>query len=114
MSEEPETTGGNRNEKGQFKPGVSGNPKGRPEGSISVIHELKKIFQENPEDFEEFVLRYKKNPQNEKHIAEMIDGKPSQGIDLTTKGKELPTPIIPLNVQRNNSDTEDNQPGQED
>ncbi len=64
----------------KFKKGNPGG--GRPEGSISVISRLKKEFRENPEKFEEFIERYLKNPSNEKHVAEMIDGKPKQNVEL--------------------------------
>jgi len=69
------------------------NREGRPKGSISVISRLKKEFREHPEKFEEFLTRYLKNPNNEKHIAEMIDGKPQQSIDMEVT---MPKPIIPL------------------
>lgn len=64
-----------------FKKGQSGNPKGKPKGAISVKARLKKMFRENPELFEEYMMRYLSNSQNEKHIAEMIDGKPKQSVD---------------------------------
>jgi uncharacterized protein YeaO (DUF488 family) len=70
-----------RNEKGQIIKGTA-NPNGRPKGSISVITRLKQMFEENPEDFEEFVKAYKADPSNRKHITEMIDGKPKQDIDV--------------------------------
>ena len=73
----------------QFKPGQSGNPKGKPEGAISIIARLKKRFRENPEELEEFLDRYLKNTQNEKHIAEMIDGKPQQKTDVTSGGQPI-------------------------
>jgi len=40
-----------RNEKGQFKPGVSGNPKGQPKSAINLAVLLRKELQEIPEDF---------------------------------------------------------------
>jgi hypothetical protein len=58
------------------------NLNGRPKGSLSVIGRLKQMWEENPEDFEEFVKEYKKDPQNRKHITEMIDGKPKQDIKM--------------------------------
>lgn len=91
-----------------FKKGKdwNGNKDGRPVGSISVISRLKKEFREHPEKFEEFLTRYLKNPQNEKHIAEMIDGKPQQSVQMEVI---LPTPIIPIDeIRPNNSDNEDN------
>jgi hypothetical protein len=63
-----------------FQPGQSGNPAGRPKGSLSVIGRLKQIYQDNPEKFEAFVLRYAENQENDKHQVEMIDGKPKQAL----------------------------------
>lgn len=34
---------------GQYAPGVSGNPSGRPEGSVSLLTALKRILREHPE-----------------------------------------------------------------
>ena len=77
----------------QFKKGQSGNQAGRPKGSISVIGALKKAFEENPEEFQEFLSRYKANPNNEKHITEMIDGKANQSIEMEVT---LPKPMMDL------------------
>lgn len=80
---EPTENGIKRDEKGRIVPGSGPlNPSGRPEGSISPITRLKQIFNENPDDFEAFIKRYKENPLNEKHIVEMIDGKPKQDVNL--------------------------------
>lgn len=76
-----------------LKPFKKGDPRinreGRPVGSISVIARIKKEFREHPEKFEEFLDRYLNNKQNEKHIAEMIDGKPFQKMDMTSKGEKI-------------------------
>ena len=79
--------------KHQFPKGKSGNPKGRPEGAISVKARLKKMFREDPEKFEKFIERYLKNPNNEKHVTEMLDGKPQQSIDMEVT---LPKPIMDI------------------
>jgi|TARA_Y100001951_G_C11067901_1_gene144444 hypothetical protein len=42
----PDVTGDNRKANGQFKPGVSGNPNGRPKGSQSIPDILRKIGDE--------------------------------------------------------------------
>ena len=42
----PDVTGDNREANGQFKPGVSGNPIGRPKGSQSIPDILRKIGDE--------------------------------------------------------------------
>jgi hypothetical protein len=40
--EEPENAGVVRNEKGQFVPGVSGNPDGKPPGAVSIVAKIKR------------------------------------------------------------------------
>ena len=48
------------------------------------------------------------DPQHAKWYLERKRRKEfTAGLDLTTDGKELPTPIIPLDVQRNDSNTKD-------
>jgi len=85
----PEKTGEIQKEKKdtRFKPGVSGNPKGKPPGSISAISRVKKIFQDSPEEFKAFIEAYIKDPANRKHIVEMIDGKPRQTTDVNLEGR---------------------------
>lgn len=65
-----------------FPKGVSGNPLGRPKGSLSVIGSIKQIFEENPDQFQDFINKYLKDPKNRQHIVEMIDGRP-KGSDTT-------------------------------
>jgi hypothetical protein len=66
-----------RDENGRLLPNQKSlNPNGRPVGSISPIGRVKQIFEENPEEFEEFIRKYLKDPNNRKHIVEMIDGSP--------------------------------------
>lgn len=92
--------------------GVSGNPAGRPKGSLSAITRIKQMFEENPDDFDEWLTEYLKNPMNQKHVVEMIDSKPMQKVDHTTLGKEMPVPII--NVQTYNSDPQGDEPEEAD
>jgi hypothetical protein len=47
--EEPQDQEKNRNPDGTFKPGVSGNPGGRPVGSVSIVGMIRKKFEEHPE-----------------------------------------------------------------
>ena len=96
-----------------FKPGVSGNPKGRPKGSISLKEFARKMLQELPDDEKlEFMKGLPKDI-----IWKMSEGNPSN--ELTGKdGKDfMPTPIISMNVKEdkiipdvipgNNSNKED-------
>lgn len=84
----------------QFKPGESGNPKGRPVGSYSIMTLLRQRMNEVPlgqtkewrEQFADIILDeaiIKRNPQMLKMVAEYMDGMPEQFIDLTTKGEKL-------------------------
>lgn len=70
-------------ETGRFLPGGSGNPAGRPVGSISLITEAKKIFRDDPEFLKAFVNAYLKDPSNRKHVVEMVDGRPRQALEHT-------------------------------
>lgn len=74
--------------------GVSGNPNGRPKGSISPRDKIRQVFEENEELFEDWLIEYISDPRNRKHVVELLDGKPHQSVDLTTAGKELPQPIL--------------------
>lgn len=101
-----------RIKKYQWPKGVSGNPAGRPKGSISPRDRIRQMFEANPQDFDEFLENYLNDKMNYKHVVELLDGKPHQSVDHTTLGKELPTPII--NVLGNNSNTESNSTEEED
>ena len=79
-----------------FKPGVSGNPNGRPKGSISAIGKVKKMFTEHPEKFEEFIIEYVNDPSNRKHVVEMLDGKPRQNIGLDGGSEGLAISFAPV------------------
>jgi hypothetical protein len=72
-----------------FKKGQSGNPAGKPKGAISPIRRVKQIFLKDPNAFKDFIEGYIQDPNNRKHIVEMIDGKPKQGIDITSGGVPL-------------------------
>jgi len=91
-------------------PFVKGDPRinreGRPKGSISVVTRLKQMFAENPAEFEAFIKRYKENPMNEKHITEMIDGKPQQKLEHSGQIKTIAiaSEILDKNDIKNETD----------
>ena len=85
-----------RDKKGQF---IEGHPfladkdkVGRPKGSISIKTEIIKRLEENPEELKEVVEYFIKN--NRELMWQMIEGRPPQNLDITTKGKSFikPTP----------------------
>lgn len=80
------------------------NREGRPVGSLSVMGRLKKMWEENPEDFENFVKEYRGDPLNRRHITEMLDGKPRQPIDHDIQG-DLTINILEFNAKGNNDST---------
>ena len=74
----------NRDETGKFKPGFSGNPSGRPKGTLKDY--VRRYFMEmSDEDKAEWLVRNKINPID---IWKMGEGNPKQDteIDATISG----------------------------
>ena len=93
----PVKTGENRNEKGQFKEGVSGNPKGKPRGTgISITTEIKRMLEKCPDGQKATYLQLLLNRILKKAIQEgdqqmitriwnYVDGMPPQTIDTNLR-----------------------------
>lgn len=73
---------GNRKNSGQFKPGQSGNPSGRPKLPVTI----KEYGKEAPERLRKIAddpaTPVKVRADIEKWFAEMTYGKPSQQVDI--------------------------------
>jgi len=115
-----------RNPDGTFLKGVSGNPAGRPVGSLDFktkfeifLDKLAKQNNMSPQEIDEqlFAVAYKKAKEGDyqfwKDVHDRIYGKPLQSIDHTTKGKEMPQPLL-YALFNNDSNETSSEPIQED
>lgn len=89
-----------RDEKGKWKKGVSGNPDGRPQGTLSLVALLKKKLEEVPKGEKKsyadmFIDRWVSEALENgdfaalKEAVRYVDGMPKQSVDHTTKGEKL-------------------------
>ena len=97
----PDNTGVNRNKDGTFKQGVSGNPNGRPKGSVAPSDILRQIASEFVNDESErtkldFIMRMlfkmasNGNLQAIKEIIDRLEGNSTEKFgDVTEEWKEL-------------------------
>ena len=115
-TESPEDTGLIRNEKGQFVPGVSGNPAGKPPGAYSLVAILKRQLQEIPEgrqkSYGEELIKamlhkgiVEKDSTTHRLIMNYMEGMPLQRTDVTSKGDKIIV-IPPELIQKNATDPE--------
>lgn len=59
---------------------IKGNP-GKPKGAVSIIGKIKRIFEEDPEMFEEYVRNMLKDDKLRAAIMHQLDGLPKQSIE---------------------------------
>lgn len=112
----------------QFKKGQSGNPAGRPKGVPNTKTRLQRILNlieehKNPVtgelekftvaellDMQQVIKARKGDTRAYQILLDRLEGRPQQSVDMTTNGKDLPTPILNgiegINVQTNNGSEE--------
>jgi hypothetical protein len=82
-----------KNAPSRFKPGVSGNPKGKPKGTLSLVSMLKKrLMKIDPKDKKRYAEKFidalilnaitEGKEQTQKTIMSYVDGMPDQKIDM--------------------------------
>ena len=73
-----------------FKPGQSGNPSGKPKGTISLVSAIKKRLRDNPEEVNEIITGFLKNAkagdvQAMKVLLDRVDGPIVQKAEIKTR-----------------------------
>jgi len=99
MEKQPENAGIIRDEKGQFVPGQSGNPAGKPKGTFSITALIKQKLQDCPEGekktYAEYVIdrimkdTLKGDSRTLKLLWNYIDGMPKQNISFEDTTDDL-------------------------
>jgi hypothetical protein len=103
----PDKTGEEQVKKVKAKPfekGVSGNPKGRPKGSISIKDKVRQYLEKNPDEVEEIVKHFVK--KNRELMWQMLEGSPARKTTLDGK-LELPISILGNEIPSDHSNQED-------
>lgn len=99
----------------EWKPGQSGNPKGRPKFSITVALEkrLQKLDPENKKAIKDAIadvwvsLALKGDLEAIKSIANRVEGTPKQAIDMTSNGQTIKPIYGGVSVPEHNGDEKD-------
>ena len=88
----------------RWKKGQSGNPNGRPVGSVSIVEGIKrKLLEIEPENkktyLDLFLSRYFRKAIKDgdvgliRDMINRIDGMPKQSVDMTSLGDKITSPI---------------------
>lgn len=117
VNTKPAKSGITRDKKGRFPKGVSGNPAGKPVGTVSIVEGIRrKLLEVDPvtrrpymDIFLSTLFQKAAKEGNEQLMRDMInriDGMPKQTTDVTTNGKEIKTVLVEfLDGSKSNSDT---------
>lgn len=97
-----------RDERGRLLPGGTANPNGRPKGK-SMKEYMADKFRNMSDDEKELWL--KEHNVEAQVLWKMAEGNPA--IDVTSKGESF-APIPILNVSKDNSDKQGDEPSKED
>lgn len=102
----------NRDEKGRFIKGVSGNPKGRPPLGHSITEAIRELMDEKPEikkalGSKVIELALLGDMKAIRVIWNYLDGLPKQSVDITSAGEKIEgfNYIIPKDDSNNKSDS---------
>ncbi len=102
-----------KHNKTSFKPGKSGNPKGRPPKGHSITEWFREMLNSQPE-VKEAIAQSIVSKALEGDVAAQrmvwnyMDGMPQQQIDHSTQGKPIPAPILGgISVHSNSGDKKD-------
>ena len=69
-----------------FKKGQSGNPAGRPKGSVSIMTRVKQILRDEPDRLEEIARDLIKDKKLRVELIRQVDGMPKQSIEEKHSG----------------------------
>ena len=88
-----------------FKKGQSGNLAGRPKGK-TIKERVSDWLEEHPDDMKGFVKHFAK--RNKELTWQMLEGRPAQATDLTSKGEKVVIPILGGISQQKDEDKTNN------
>jgi len=92
-----------RDENGRYLPGASGNPGGRPKGSVSLVAALRRELERRQDSDSPGIeavaarlvdLAIAGDIRAVREIADRLDGKPTQALDLRASEPYVLKPIV--------------------
>lgn len=72
-------------------PGQSGNPAGRPKGSVSIRDKIRQYLEDHPGEVDRIVKHFVK--ENMEFMWQMLEGKPHQTVDTSMEITTV-TPLL--------------------